>query len=272
MIADQPDEIIVVDYDCPQGAGPWVEKTHPNAQVLYVRDGSSFNVSRARNIGISASRADVLCLIDADILIEPGFVTWIKQRARQRAFFRHGLNNGYRDRETWGTLVCPRKLLFEVGLYDEVFDGWGGEDTDIYYRLKIAGSVESEFPFPLVRAISHGENERMAWYEEKDKRHHLLVNRLYSEVKKILLSTDGRRGDVPISLRQQVRTEIKHRVAALGNRTSIKLQVSGNSWVPKPFQAEKTITIELNISKSEAEPADLGRAMQTSGSDAGPQA
>ena len=199
IIADNPDEIIVVDYDCPQGAGPWVERHHPSAQVLSIRDGSPFNLSRARNAGIRVSRADVLCLIDADILIEPGFVTWMKRHAMQRVFFRHALNNGYRDPETWGTLVCPLKLLFEVGLYDEVFDGWGGEDTDICYRLKIAGSVESEFPLPLVKAISHGEHERMAWYKEKDKTLHLLANQLYSEAKKnssFFCSAQGRLADL----------------------------------------------------------------------------
>ena len=258
IVADQPDEIVVVDYECPQGAGAWVESNHPSVKVIYTGDGSPFNLSRARNAGIRGSRADVLCLIDADVLIESGFVTWIRQRARQRVIFRHAVNNGHRDRETWGTFVCPRKLLFEVGLYDEVFDGWGGEDTDIFYRLKMAGSVEGEYPFPLVKAISHGEGERMTWYKEKDRKHHLLVSQLYIEAKKILLAFVRPKHDLPISLRQYAWNEIKQSLATLGNQTSIKLSVSGKAWVPKPFRVERSITIELQVTNPEADSARLG--------------
>lgn len=29
IVAEQPDEIIVVDHDCPQGTGDWLEKNYP---------------------------------------------------------------------------------------------------------------------------------------------------------------------------------------------------------------------------------------------------
>lgn len=136
IVAQKPDKVVVVDHDCPQNSGAWVKDNFPEVEVVYINDGSPFIVSKARNVGIRACDTEVICLIDADITITPGFVDWIRQRVVERRFFRQDLVEGRRVHDTWGTVVCPRKLLLEIGLYDEAFDGWGGEDNDLYHRLE----------------------------------------------------------------------------------------------------------------------------------------
>jgi glycosyltransferase involved in cell wall biosynthesis len=254
IVADHPDEVIVVDYDCPQGAGAWVASNYPNVRVVYVRDGSAFRLSRARNEGIKASTADILCIIDADILVKPGFVAWIKQRADRRVFFRQATDNGRRVTQSWGTFVCPRRLLLEVGLYDEAFDGWGGEDDDIYYRLKTNGSVESSFPLDFVRAISHGSDERFALYQQKDKHFHLLMNDLYSSAKRIALGLVWPAKELPYEVRQQIWEEIKRSVATLEKETVIRIRLSREGRIPPSFHVDKTVTIELKVGGTQSRP------------------
>src|SRR5690606_15498515 len=37
-----------------------------------------------------------------------------------------------------GILAMRRKLAYRVGLYDTAFEGWGGEDRDLAFRLLFA--------------------------------------------------------------------------------------------------------------------------------------
>lgn len=41
---------------------------------------------------------------------------------------------------TTANLSVPRQMLLEVGLFDETYRGWGMEDTDLSYRLHLAGA------------------------------------------------------------------------------------------------------------------------------------
>lgn len=255
IVAEQPDEIIVVDHDCPQNTGDWLEENYPSVIVARVRDGAPFKVARARNIGIRLSKSDILCVIDADILVQPGFVAWIRENAHPHVFFRHALEQGRRDAQTWGTVICPRLKLLKIGLYDEAFDGWGGEDDDLYYRLKITGTAEEHFPFEYARAISHDENERFAQYAEKTRGTHLLLNRLYREAKRTLLGFTRAEDDLPLELRQKLRKEVRRAVNSLKNgQASMTIKLPDKRPVLQQVNLERQLTLELKVTIEEADP------------------
>lgn len=260
IVSECPDEVIVVDHACPQGAGAWVEGAFPDVGVLYIRDELPFVLSRARNVGIEASKADILCLIDADVIVQPGFVSWIRKNARDRVFYRHASEGANRNLETWGTFVAPRALLVEVGLYDEAFDGWGGEDDDIYYRLTISGSIEGEFPFPLVEWISHDDEERLASYEDKRRSNHHLINRLYAAAKRVILAIGGPKADLPLSFRTRLRNDIRSAVLSSEQtgKSEVVMQLSGGGWEKDSVRVDKNVTLKLtleNLGLRDDEPA-----------------
>lgn len=248
ILAQRPDEMIVVDHDCPQGTADWVEANHPAARVLRIRDGAPFHLARARNLGIGQCSSDMLCLIDADVLVKPGFVDWIRRAARRRTFYRHGPDpRGRRDRETWGTMICPRGLILEAGLYDEVYDGWGGEDDDLYYRLRSRSAVEAFFPFPLIDVIHHDDVERFAPYADKDRRARLLVNRLYLDAKKMVLAQCNPRGDLDLALRQRLRTEARRAVFDPEAGGRFRLQVTHHAEMMRSFGLATTLNIDIKV-------------------------
>ena len=57
MVAENPYEIILVDYGCPQGTGDWAESNYPSVKVVRVNDDPGFCAARARNIGAGHSTA-----------------------------------------------------------------------------------------------------------------------------------------------------------------------------------------------------------------------
>ena len=255
MIADRPDEVIVVDHDCPQGTADWVEANHQGVKVIRIRDGAPFHLARARNAGLAESRADIICVIDADILVSPGFVAWIRSAARRHGFFRHaGDAAGRRDRETWGPMVCPRALLLEAGLYDEVYEGWGGEDDEIYYRLRSRGSVEGFFPFAFIEAIHHGDDERFASYPSTERRVQMLLNRIYLDAKKQLLAFASPRGDLPMDLRRQLRSKAMAAVFDPAMKDRLSLQVKRRVMPLRDQGFDMTLTIDIRIDGSARQP------------------
>jgi len=189
LLAAQPDtESVVVDYACPQGTRRWVKEHFPQVKVVAVDDDSGWCVARARNLGATAATAARFCLIDADIKVRGGFVSWIRANSRPDHFYR-ALPLGM---DVWGTFVCPAEYFWRAGGYDEAFRGWGGEDDDLYMRLEDIGCTPSGFPASLLEPIQHGDAERVAFHEVKDHTASHRVNQIYIAAKTDLAKILGR--------------------------------------------------------------------------------
>lgn len=201
------DEVVVVDYGCPDGTGAWVRQHHPGVRLVTVDDDPGFCVSRARNLGAAATDADWICFIDADIRVMPEWLDWLRANLQSDTFYRAAKVQGVRQKETWGTFVCQKKAFQRIGGYDEAFRGWGGEDDDLYFRLTIAAAqAESEYPAHFVAAISHDDAERTKFHEVKNKQLQVQINRYYRKAKYFLMESQGT--EPPIAVRQQLMDQI----------------------------------------------------------------
>lgn len=189
MVMQKPDEIVVVDYGCPDRVGNWVEENFPSVKVVRVTDDPGFCVSRARNIGVSATHSSWLCLIDADVKTSPGWLDHMRQLIQTKHYYRAGIVGGGRDSETFGTLFCERSAFDATGGYDEVMRGWGAEDKDFYAQLARHGIVESEYPPLFVNPIRHGDQERIAFQEIRNKKLQDTINVCYGVAKSHLLDS-----------------------------------------------------------------------------------
>ena len=170
---------VVVDYGCPQGSGKWVQENFPDVQVEFVTDDAEFCLSRARNIGAAAASTPWLCFIDADIRIRPEFALWLQQARKANGVYRAEPA----ELSIWGTMICRAEAFFAVGGYDEVIRGWGGEDDDLYLRMRAAGNVDIGFPAELLAPIPHNDELRTKFYPVKDRTVQHRVNFLYTHLK-----------------------------------------------------------------------------------------
>jgi len=115
-------DIVMVDYSCPQKSGQWVEKNYPQVHVVRVnKDG--FNVSDARNQGARDLTCDFICFIDADVKVYPGFLEWLNGNLNPYCFYTIAKTNG--PNELWGTIIVPTQAYKLIRGYDELFSGWG---------------------------------------------------------------------------------------------------------------------------------------------------
>lgn len=238
LVQENPDEIIFVDYGCPQGSGKWVEENFPDVKVMYVNDDPGFCISRARNIGVTIAKSEWLCFIDADIKVATGWVHWLKNNMYQGFYYRASLVEGNRDKETWGTVLCTRKAFEAIGGYDEVFRGWGGEDDDFYLRLQRFGMPEASYPSSFIVAIGHDDSLRMLHYQVKNMEAQKAIKEIYKRIKNSITASFG-----PLGAYKNI---------ALEMRLSLWEQVSDQ--VIASFREEKSnpssITIRFNDSMS----------------------
>ncbi len=254
MLACGVDEVVVVDYGCPDGTGDWVERHCPGARVLRVTDDPGFCLPRARNLGARATQGDWIAFVDGDVQVGAGWGDWMRRHLRAGHFYRAGPIDGTRHPETWGTAICARRDWEAVGGYDEVFRGWGGEDFDLYLQLRQNGVVESDFPPAFVRAIPHGDDERTAYSDLKSREAHLFVNRCYTTAKRQLATLRGVSHTLDLATRERLMEVTKARIAEWGCDPAkpppvLTYRVDAEDWLPEPFKMTKQLVFTIRIER-----------------------
>lgn len=177
--------VVVVDYDCPDGAGRWVRGTYPSIRVVDGPTGAEFNRSHARNLGAAAATTDWLFFIDADTLADPALVHALRPLLASRLYLIP------KPITAFGAIVLERRAFVRSGGYDELFQGWGGEDDEFKHRLTLMGLRPATFPGALLSDMPHGNAERMAHHAIGDIAVSQATNLLYKNAKLDLLRMAG---------------------------------------------------------------------------------
>jgi glycosyltransferase involved in cell wall biosynthesis len=220
-------EIILVDYGCPDGAGDWALANFAGVKVVHVGDDPGFCIGRARNLGAMQAEAEWLAFLDADTLVEDDWHGWMQRHLFPGQFYRRALVGEIRDAETHGVILCRRDDFLRVEGYDELYRGWGGEDEDLYQRLVVAGVSECEFPAELIRAISHGDEERAGWEGLASRQEMVDLCASYRLAKLQTLKLLGRTGELPLALRRQFMDHTRQNLASWfkgGRKTDLSMR------------------------------------------------
>ncbi len=180
-LAAQPDSAcVVVDYSCPEHCGDWVEAAFPQVRVVRVTSEQHFNLGKASNAGIRAAGTPWLCCVDCDILVAPDFVRQLLPQLRPGHYYRA---DRLADAGVWGTFLASRADVLRVGGYDEVYEGWGDLDVDLYAALDFARIQRQVFPADLIHHIPHDTEARTRFFAQKDRWTNWLINRCYRVIK-----------------------------------------------------------------------------------------
>lgn len=226
LMVAQPDcEVVVVDYDCPQGTEQWVRSTYPQARTVKVEDATVFSASIARNRGAEVARGEWLAFVDADILLRPEFAARLGSQLQPGHYYRPRPASP----DMHGTFVCSRSDFLEVGGYDEAIRGWGGEDVDIYHRLgAFFGRKLIGFPSAWLDFIPHGDAERTRFAELTDKVLGQSINAFYRSTKYDLCRLIG----------------ASHPTAAVRERL---YELIRRSFLEATDRGETTVKVELEV-------------------------
>ena len=238
-------DIVVVDYSCPQNTAQWVSENHPHAKVVQVLS-EGFNISHARNCGAEKITSDFICFIDADVKVKPGFMEWIHENLSPYCFYTLA-NKTEIDPQLWGTTIVPSKALRFVAGYDEIYCGWGGEDDDLYYRLKTAGFYPRAIPPQFLEAIRHGDEERVQFHEIKDKYYQHYINRMYSTAKKQVMSFYRAEGELPYEIRKKIYDVIFETAKTKSKQLEITIDINLSEQLSNKHRLAKRLSLKLNI-------------------------
>ncbi len=242
MAAQVGAEVIVVDYDCPDGTAAWVAENYPAVRVVRVQDAPLFNIARARNLGAAQARGRRLCFVDADVLLDANFAAWALPLLQDDAYYRLAS----RQIDTYGTFICRRDDFLALAGYDEILQGWGSEDTDIYIRLGILKRVRRILPGEWVASIAHEREASVRHYEIKDHRLSQRMNTIYVQIKHDLARQTGQL-NLPQETLRAIYGEVKRVVenTARSGQPVIRIDIAlprEQVIPPHGWQMQRTLT------------------------------
>ncbi len=186
-MVDQGGDVVVVDYSCPDRCGDWVQEAFPQVRVVRVEGKTRFHAAHARNAGAAAARTGWILFLDADQVPKAGFAEAL------RALMVAGTFHHKRPLTHFvGQLLVSLADFERVGRYDEIIHDWGGEDTDLSYRLRLAGLRHVGVPTELIGAIEYSDELRVRHYDIKQHSRSNAANLVYVNLKLDLIRLTGR--------------------------------------------------------------------------------
>ncbi len=215
FLKQRDSEVIVVDYDCPEGTSSYVAAAHPQARLVTVKNKPKFNLPHARNLGVAEAHGEILIFLDADIVIPDDFTETLASKLTPRVFAVFGppLRDSLR-----GQSVVRRIHYDGVGGFDDLLDGYGGEDLDFYMRLRLSGlrSVPLD-PGSVIEVIEQTVQERER-FRAPDLRKQFLRGQLYSTAKELVMRAIGT-ANLPVEDRRRILDRVEARLPALYDGT-----------------------------------------------------
>jgi len=164
------DEIVVVDYGCPEDSGRWCKSLGDSriTVVPVLRDTARFNHPRAMNIGAAHTKAKLLAFFDCDILLDGKFLDDAKELIKERtARFVVPTWPLHGEQLVCGQVVMPTLAFYHVRGYDEQLVDYGMNDVDIYGRLQLMGWEEYRTCLHNLVNLPHSEAESVQFHECK---------------------------------------------------------------------------------------------------------
>ena len=141
------DEVVFVDYSCPEGAGGWAKSlNNSQLKVISVPGRSWWNPAHAHNCAMRASAGDIVVFMDIDNMLPNGLLERIRGMPRGQFY-------AYLPGDNLSGFCCIwRDEFLKVNGYEEALAGWGYEDTSLYRALDLAGvkRVDMKDVKPLV--------------------------------------------------------------------------------------------------------------------------
>jgi len=173
------EQIIVVDYACPDHTQDWVRDNFPEVTIVALTDRPYFNPSDARNSGARSASGDYLLFLDADVLIGRRFVRRLPASPPKLVRFVIQPNG----RGIAGSCFVERAAFNKVGGYDTFLgEGYGYEDFDLYRRLDATEGMVVDMTGDIT-VLDHDDRLRTNYKAERERAVASLINLWYMKIK-----------------------------------------------------------------------------------------
>jgi glycosyltransferase involved in cell wall biosynthesis len=244
FLKQEDTEVIVVDYDCPEGTSEYVARVHPEARVVRAADKPKFNLPHARNLGAAQAKGEILIFLDADVVIAEHFVKYVGEHLTERSFahFVPPARNSLR-----GQSAVWREDFARIGGYDELMEGYAGEDLDFYMRMRLAGAKQVQLAPEIVLEVIEQTTEERERHRSPDLKLQFLRGQLYSQAKEMFLCVQ-RQPVVPLALRRKLLEQVDLKLKALyAGEEDFVLEVSFPDRYKRGFLKEWEFSSSVSV-------------------------
>jgi glycosyltransferase involved in cell wall biosynthesis len=157
-------EIIVLDFGCDHILK--LPQSNSDKRIkIYRYESKIWHLSKAYNIAIQLSQCDTILKLDCDYYLYKNFFDL--NHLKHNEFIV-----GATRISTRGLLWIHRKDFLSVNGYNERIINWGGDDTDLYYRLTKAGVREKPVINDTIKHIPHPESLRTKYVPDPSLNRH----------------------------------------------------------------------------------------------------
>lgn len=143
--------------------------------------------------------------------------------------------------------------------YDEVFQGWGGEDSDLRERLAANGVKEDFFPARFVSAIPHSDHERAGWSGMADRAQKHLLIQCYKLAKAQVVRLEGEGTQPSLEIRRSLWdftmgsiSRWRHSDMSKPLKIRYRLAAGLGHPVSQPYAMRAGLVLEVAITHAEA--------------------
>lgn len=161
-------EFVVLNYNSKDDLDCWIKSEmseYINSGVLkYYRttEPTSFQRSHAKNVVSKKATGDIICNVDADNFIGPGFAKYINNSFNNNQNIYLAVNKKKTIRDCHGRICLFKEDFLTLTGYDESMNGYGFEDYDLWNRLNLLGRKVQYITKPeFLNALTHGDVERL---------------------------------------------------------------------------------------------------------------
>lgn len=264
MVAQRANEVVVVDFSCPQGTSEFVAANFPSVRLVQVKGEQFFSVWKAKNAGASVATSDVLIFVDADTILADGAVDWLSEHLPEGAygFFDRKASESFNRsgprlaaNQLRGFHVVPTASFRRVGGYDEILEGYAaGGDTDLEERLTMIRLLRHALDSSIIERVIEHDAASRTHHHAHPVRTSYCAGLLYRSAKLALLRMRGL-VELPVRTRQNLYQAAMTTARSLGSnkdRAAMKVTINQEPiMMPRQLGYEagaKTMTLHIEVS------------------------
>jgi len=121
-------------------------------QIKYIRinEDLKYNPRKAKNLGAKCSGGEKIAFTDVDVFLAMDYLNfWCDKIVEEKSFLATRVQDTSEQNPSrispeinYGNMIVSRKDFYNVGGWDESSNRYGGDDDDIFHRLKLSGLRE----------------------------------------------------------------------------------------------------------------------------------